>query len=394
MSERKTEEELFENNVKLVKTYENSVLLKETWYKDGKYHREQTDNEKDPPCITWYDKEGNKTCEEWYQTGVLSRGADLPASISYWHPGEMVVISILDRYFLYKRRDPVFVPNRKQKEEWYRNGRRHRETGISETKISEPDSKFQTYILPAFICYYENGTKMIEAWFKDSRELLLQTDNAGLSHDHPYQIEYYEDGSKKHELWFNTVLTKTEEGSINKAFVTENKIHPNDIWYYKNGKKQCEEWGFRMEERNFYHSKQIHRYRYKIVYYENGSIKSETWLKNDNLHRYIREISTKRDGVGKPIYPSQPAMIKYYENGNKKMEAWHKDGQRHNHILSDRNDRDSSKDPPAFVSYYENGSLKKQVWWYKGEAYRFPCKDKNLPIVILYSEDGSKKEFY
>lgn len=391
MNERKIEEKLFDNDVKHVKTYENSVLLKDAWYKDGKYHREQTDSATDSPCITWYDTEGNKTREEWHQNGVLSRGADLPASISYWCPGKTVVISVLDKLFLYKKQDPIFVPNKKQNEEWYRDGRRHREARISENCEVKPNSKFQTYILPAFICYYENGNKMIEAWFKDDCELLLQPDKTGLSHTHPYKIEYYEDGSIKLESWIDGCITKTEEGSINKDSILENKIHPNEIWYYKNGKKQCEEWWFRMEERIYCNCFHINKYKYKIFYYENenSSIRSEIWLKNGSSHRNVRDTRNK---VDKPTF--QPAIIKYYENGNKKMEVWFKDGIRHNHILSSRDDRDSSKDLPAFISYYENGSVKKQVWWYKGEAWRFPCKDKNLPTVILYLEDGSKKEFF
>ena len=66
--------------------YEDGSVSSESWYKDGKYHR---DNDK--PAIIYYRKEGSVWSETWYRDGKRHRDDDKPSEICYRKDGSVYV---------------------------------------------------------------------------------------------------------------------------------------------------------------------------------------------------------------------------------------------------------------------------------------------------------------
>lgn len=80
-------------------------------------------------------------------------------------------------------------------------------------------------------------------------------------------------------------------------------------------------------------------YKIKCIkdYYDNGNIKSETYLLNNKFHN-----------------ENAPAYILYYENGNKEIEEYYVDDLLHN------------INGPASLLYDKNGKIRTQFYYIHG----------------------------
>lgn len=87
-----------------------------------------------------------------------------------------------------------------------------------------------------------------------------------------------------------------------------------------------------------------------IKYYSNGNKYSETWYKNDKIHR-----------------EDDPAMISYHNNGQKADERW---------II---NNKYHKLDGPAVIFYYSDGEKYYEQWFQNGKIHK-----TDGPAIITY----------
>ena|SRR3989338_1540728 len=64
----------------------NGIIHAETWCKDGKTQR----TDKNKPSVIFYTCDGNISCEEWFENGLLSR-KEKPAAIVYDDNGKIIL---------------------------------------------------------------------------------------------------------------------------------------------------------------------------------------------------------------------------------------------------------------------------------------------------------------
>lgn len=161
---------------------------------------------------------------------------------------------------------------------------------------------------------------------------------------------------------------------------TQKDILYNRTWWYKNG--------------------ELHRVDgpARIIYFENGQIDEEEWIKDGKSHR-INDA---------------PAYIKYFESGKIQQKSWYVDGKRHRNndapgykdgkhyyhvdsppiikyfknafygVMMWLRYGDFRIDAPAVINYFENGQIEKEEWWQNGKHYRI-----DAPGIVEYSENGT-----
>ena len=114
----------------------------------------------------------------------------------------------------------------------------------------------------------------------------------------------------------------------------------------------------------WYHKKQLHREDGPAIieYYEDGKIKIEKYIINNNQHR--------EDG---------PAIIEYYEDGKIKIEKY---------IINDKLYRENG---PAIITYSKNGNIKEEEYLINNIFDR-----KDGPAYIEYYDNGvpSREHYY
>jgi hypothetical protein len=94
-----------------------------------------------------------------------------------------------------------------------------------------------------------------------------------------------------------------------------------------------------------------------VEYYENGKIKSETWLISGKFHN-----------------ENGPSRIWYYENGQIEYKGWYINRELHN------------ENGPACIYYYENGQIETQYWYINSKSH-----NENGPSDIYYNKNGKIK---
>ena len=216
--------ELFENNVKCVREYMDSFLFKETWYKDDKLHREQKYDTIDLPARVNYSFQTNKPKEEeWFVDGKRHRDPKIE------HSGE---INDLPAWIKYKNGIKI-------EEHYFKNNVHHRDGD-----------------LPCRIEYYENGNKKIENWCKNGkRHRDPKIELSGEINYLPASIKYYENGNKEIEAWYQNDVWHRDNSQLIDGVTID---FPAGIMYCKNGKKAREDW-----VKNGIHQKIIN-YEYKF----------------------------------------------------------------------------------------------------------------------------------
>lgn len=199
--------ELFENNVKCVKKYIGSFLLEETWYKNDKLHREQKYDTIDLPARVKYSFQTNKPEEEeWFVDGKRHRDSKVGPS------GE---INDLPAWIKYNNGIKI-------EENYFKNNVHHRDGD-----------------LPCRIIYYENGNKKYENWGKNGkRHRDPKVEPSGKISNLPASIKYYENGNKEIEVWYQNDVWHRDNQLIDGAIID----FPAGIMYYENGKKAREDW--------------------------------------------------------------------------------------------------------------------------------------------------------
>lgn len=178
--------------------FENDILVREEWLRNGKLDRsnkldfKSCNSPSKPAWIEYYKNENeNETRkikeERWYVDGKFFRENGLPSQVVYYYEYNTNIMS--ESWYNYGESHPSIVieyllNGSKERESYYKNGKRHRE-----------------YDLPAFIAYSESGKKNYESWFvngKQHREGNL-----------PTHIVYNKKGVKIDEAWIkNDVLIK------------------------------------------------------------------------------------------------------------------------------------------------------------------------------------------
>lgn len=145
------EEIEFKDNVSLCTEYHEFLLAFESWYKNGKRHRDN-----DLPAFIRYNKNGNILKQTWFRNGNLFRDNNQPTCIIFYESGEL----------------------EEQKWENDRFTRRNNDQ-------------------PCVISYYKNGNKKEEKWSVDfKRETLDENGNRK-----PDAILYNENGNIEREVW-------------------------------------------------------------------------------------------------------------------------------------------------------------------------------------------------
>ena len=141
----------------------NGLQIKsEEWYLNvnGKFHRT------DGPAYSFWKKNGELECEEWWLDGNRHR-TDGPAYRTWYENGEL------------------------ECEEWFLNGNRHRTDG------------------PAYQRWYENGELECEEWWLDGNR--HRTDG-------PAYRPWYENGQPRSEGWYLDGKEYTKENYWKKMF--------------------------------------------------------------------------------------------------------------------------------------------------------------------------------
>lgn len=138
-----------------VKQVINSDTMSETWYKDGKVHRDG-----DKPAYTQTRLTGTDEC--WYQNGHMNRDGDKPASISYFKNGEV------------------------SSKVWYKNGLTHRDNDK-----------------PAYIRWYGGGSISAEVWYDHG--------HVSRDGDKPAMLSYSTDGVKT-QIWYKDGVISRDGG--------------------------------------------------------------------------------------------------------------------------------------------------------------------------------------
>lgn len=279
------EEEIkYDSEVKCVLYFENFILRKEKWTKNGGMHRDG-----DLPAIISYHENGNKQEEEWYKNGEMHREDNLPAWIKYY----------------YEQKDC------KQMENWYYNEMNRREND-----------------LPVLIFYNMNGKIRSEVWLSNDKN---RSDN-----HLPWMIDYYETGIISSLTWLipkyvecsPTMITYYENGGIKSECWSSIEGICFEIFYDISGLKlkKC-----RYEDRKLFK-----RTRYDDI----GLKADETWYdENGTVHRegdlpayisYFYKVS-KTELIGETTWYKHgkvhrecdlPAKITFNENGSIKTEKW------------------------------------------------------------------------
>ena len=128
----------FEDGVVCFRSYKNSVLVAEEWFKNGKLNR---DEEIDLPSLIWFYENGNKRQEVWCKDGLPYRKNGKVAWLEYRENGK-----------------------RKYGSWYYENGNKHEEVWIRDDNeiSSNPDQPYR-------IEYYENGKVKANHWNPNGR---------------------------------------------------------------------------------------------------------------------------------------------------------------------------------------------------------------------------------
>lgn len=332
------------------KIYVNSILVKETYNRNGNVHREKN------PAKIYYYENGDKECQEWYKNGKLHSEADVPCRIFYYENGN------------------------KKAEEWYRNGKRHREADIPAQfgYYENGNKKYEIWYqndklnregnLPPRIIYYKNGNKKLEQWFKN--DLLNRSDSKG---DLPSFISYYESGNVWEERWIedNKWYRKSNNEIQLPTWVkyhnTANKQKKEEIWCENKLVETIVDWHipYLVEDNKKIESiedfnKLNHEYHCRrpgstlpshIYYFLGGIIWKKIW---NNDH----------DSNKTPMY-----AMTFYKNGNTELEISCRD-----------------KDQIFFQkTYHKNGKISKEMWFKNLELHK-----KNDPAFVEYDENGFK----
>ncbi len=131
--------------------YFKNHVISETWYKDGKEHREGGK----PAVITYHEGSSYKSSEAWHNEGDWFRGGDKPTFVSYHANGNV------------------------DSEAWYQEGNKPHREGDK----------------PAEVYYYENGNVCKEEWRLEGK----------LSREpgKPVEIEYFHNGQIQSELFYD-----------------------------------------------------------------------------------------------------------------------------------------------------------------------------------------------
>lgn len=199
----------------------------------------------------------------------------------------------------------------KRVEEYYKNGKIHRDNGPARIEYSLDKVYSEEYYkynklhrdnLPAVIRYFGNTNIIkLEKYFmngkihRDNGPAIITYSKTGIK----LLEEYYTHGKKKYEVK-SPFLTTTNTRFIKEAhffacgFHRDESIGPAYIEYNKNGNVLSEV---------YYKQGEIYRHNGPSImkYYDDGIIKSEEYYRTN---KYFREDDTK------------PVMIEYYRNGN------------------------------------------------------------------------------
>ena len=146
---------------------------------------------------------------------------------------------------------------------------------------------------------------------------------------------------------------------------TEKQIDWNEV---KRQDEERKEKQLKQEEKrtgNYSRTEFFEENNKKVMKYENFVLKSETWFRNDLIHR-----ESKEDHL--------PAYIEYYESGNIAVKKWYKEGKLHR------------INEPAWLEWYESGE-KKAEGWYQEDICYMNDEGKGLPFVTYYHENGNKQ---
>lgn len=171
----------YDSGIQCKLEYENDILSRETWLKDGKKHKEDNN----PAEIVFYEN-GNKRQEYWYKNGISYRENGLPHDV--WYDIKSNIIH----------------------EDW-------------ESNFPREDDK------PSTIFYYESGNKEAELW-------LICDIGYHRENDKPAMINYYDSFDEN-----GNQIVKSETWYVNNDQYRECDL-PSEIEYDEKGFVEVEHW--------------------------------------------------------------------------------------------------------------------------------------------------------
>jgi hypothetical protein len=314
-------------------------IIEKKWYKHGNNFRPD-----DKPSIIEYKlsdiTKENKTTEIWTRPdGKIGRDGDKPSIIKY------------DNYR--NKEQAIWQEDRKK----YRAGDKpadimYRPAGGKLQEIwYEPNGKVgRSNGKPAIIHYSKNDgkTPVQKIWKRNGK---IYRDD-----DKPSIVTFSgATGIKNREEWINennethrdgdkpAIIVYNDDGIlVQKIWNKKNKIHridgPANVLYWRNGTPRSESW---------YRAGILHRDGDKpseMEYYNDGTIEYEGWKEGD---KYIERPNDK------------PSSIAYNKNGSLQSERW----------MGSLETNEASRISGPAVRLYNNGKLFEEQWKYKGKDY-------------------------
>lgn len=181
---------------------ENDNIAKQEWYKDGLKHREGN-----KPSYIATNSNGRVECEKWYKNGIPTRENNLANSVTYFSNGKISEEEWLDENGTYK--DLNGEPN-----------------SISYYSTGEISGKYLRKVggtrydsvkdLPAVVEYTKNGTLKKEEWYKNG---VRHRDNFL-----PADIAYFISGKKRYEKYYMDGKMSNYKGAAHIIFTQTGEI--------------------------------------------------------------------------------------------------------------------------------------------------------------------------